>query len=58
MKTIIQTKAPDRRVLLISRRNQSLFLFHRIDKITACWVGLSCLNGGIEIAQPCEVLKE
>ncbi|WP_297455772.1 hypothetical protein [Persephonella sp.] len=58
MKTITQTKAPDRLVLQVINRNQSLFLFHRIDKITACWVGLSCLNGGIEIAQPCKVLKK
>ncbi|WP_293445439.1 hypothetical protein [Persephonella sp.] len=29
-----------------------------IDKITASWVCLSLLNGGIEVAQPCRVLKK
>jgi len=29
-----------------------------MDKITASWVCLSLISGGIQVAQPCEVLKK
>ncbi len=49
-------KAPDKS--LKSSVNKSFSIFSGIDKITASWVCLSLGNGGIEVAQPCEVLKE
>ncbi len=40
----------------ISRKKS--FYISGIDKITASWVCLSFEKGGIEVAQPCEVLKK
>ena len=46
-------KAPNKN--LKSPVNNLFFIFSGIDKITASWVCLSLENGGIEVAQPCEV---